>query len=330
MDNDCIDFRAAVDPESGASGVVGVLTRLRCWMVAAGVEETAAQESLIAVGEACANAVEHSGATPARGRPPVEVSARLGRRLLRLKVTDTGRWLHRCTDDPAYRNRGRGRTLMAGLMNQVQLTTGPAGTVVELTKNLPETGAAAARRALDNWRARQAPDCGPRCTGSAAAAPAGIEVDRDRNPLAESRVGSMSFGELHPAVRRQVPVEVRARRLNQADVRIESATRAVISERQADPGKSPIEVISGPQELLDAFSAAKLIGCSTRTLRKLVAEGRLHAQVGPRNRRRYTRSGIESYLAHRHRAQGRGSEYPSGEDADGLLVPRSYARQLHR
>jgi anti-sigma regulatory factor (Ser/Thr protein kinase) len=131
------DFRAAVDPDAGPAAVVALVDRLRSWMSAAGVAQTAAQESLIAVGEACVNAVEHSAAAPVRGSAAVEVSACLCRRSVRFRVADTGRWLHRSPDDPGYRNRGRGRSLMAGLMDEVVLRTGPAGTVVELTKNLP-------------------------------------------------------------------------------------------------------------------------------------------------------------------------------------------------
>jgi GNAT superfamily N-acetyltransferase len=66
----------------------------------------------------------------------VEVVACLCRRLLRVEVSDTGRWLHRVANDPTYRNRGRGRMLMAALMDRVELRTGPGGTVVELTKDL--------------------------------------------------------------------------------------------------------------------------------------------------------------------------------------------------
>jgi anti-sigma regulatory factor (Ser/Thr protein kinase) len=130
------EFRATVDPHEGPAAISGMVSRLRSWMSAAGVEERAAQESLIAVGEACVNAVEHSAATSTPGCPAVEVVACLCRRLLRVEVSDTGRWLHRVANDPTYRNRGRGRMLMAALMDRVELRTGPGGTVVELTKDL--------------------------------------------------------------------------------------------------------------------------------------------------------------------------------------------------
>jgi hypothetical protein len=51
-------------------------------------------------------------------------------------------------------------------------------------------------------------------------------------------------------------------------------------------------------ELLDAFAACKLLDCSGSTLRRLLASGKLHGQVlGPRNRRYYTRTALEAYLA---------------------------------
>jgi hypothetical protein len=51
-------------------------------------------------------------------------------------------------------------------------------------------------------------------------------------------------------------------------------------------------------ELLDAFAACKFLDCSGSTLRRLLASGKLHGQVlGPRNRRYYTRTALEAYLA---------------------------------
>lgn len=59
-------------------------------------------------------------------------------------------------------------------------------------------------------------------------------------------------------------------------------------------------------ELLDAFAACKFLGCSGSTLRRLLASGKLHGQVlGAYNRRYYTRTGLEAYLAEHPPPRGR-------------------------
>jgi hypothetical protein len=54
---------------------------------------------------------------------------------VRIVITDRGNW-----KDPvptsAPGNRGRGRAMMAGLVDHVEIRTGPDGTTVELTKQL--------------------------------------------------------------------------------------------------------------------------------------------------------------------------------------------------
>ncbi len=82
---------------------------------------------LLAVDEACANAVEHGHRD--RGGL-VSVTARVEDDELHLVVADRGRWKPRGADaDPA---RGRGPTIIHALVPDVVVTTGDAGTVVEM------------------------------------------------------------------------------------------------------------------------------------------------------------------------------------------------------
>ncbi|MBW4701450.1 ATP-binding protein [Micromonospora sp. RL09-050-HVF-A] len=104
---------------------------LRSWLTGAGVDEADVEVVLIAVGEACANAIEHgcrfaSGAT-------VTVRAGLHAGRLEIEVSDTGGWRDGPSDG---RDRGRGRLIMARLMDEAQLDGTSDGTTVRLVKHL--------------------------------------------------------------------------------------------------------------------------------------------------------------------------------------------------
>ncbi|WP_245855020.1 ATP-binding protein [Micromonospora wenchangensis] len=104
---------------------------LRAWLTGAGVEEADVEVVLIAVGEACANAIEH-GYRFAPGAS-VTVSARLRAGRLEVEIRDTGGW----REGPSQGgDRGRGRLIMARLMDEAQLDGTPDGTTVRLVKHL--------------------------------------------------------------------------------------------------------------------------------------------------------------------------------------------------
>jgi anti-sigma regulatory factor (Ser/Thr protein kinase) len=117
----------------GEQRLVYARDRLRRWLVQAGVPEPALHEILIAAGEACANAVEHSGVTRSGPRCPISIDARLTSTGVRLVVADRGRW----RPPGRTQNRGRGRMLMNHLVDHMQLDSGPEGTTVELVKHMP-------------------------------------------------------------------------------------------------------------------------------------------------------------------------------------------------
>ncbi|WP_420118996.1 ATP-binding protein [Micromonospora sp.] len=105
---------------------------LRAWLTGAGVDEADVEVVLIAVGEACANAIEH-GYRFAPGAS-VTVSARLRAERLEVEIRDTGGW----RPGPSQGgDRGRGRLIMARLMDEAQLDGTPGGTTVRLVKHLP-------------------------------------------------------------------------------------------------------------------------------------------------------------------------------------------------
>ena len=86
------------------------------------------QNVLVAAGEACANAIEHGHRDTPDGR--IRLSAAATVEDLRLVIVDSGRWK---TPRPAAdTQRGRGLMLMRALMQDVTVTTGMAGTTVEM------------------------------------------------------------------------------------------------------------------------------------------------------------------------------------------------------
>jgi anti-sigma regulatory factor (Ser/Thr protein kinase) len=130
-------FCAQIDPTLGGNGLALTREQLRRWLQATGLPERARDEVLIAAGEACCNAVEHSGAQPGPdAQPAAIIRAICEPSRVRVVVTDRGRW-----KDPVAISgrgaRGRGRMMMAGLVDDVMIRTGPTGTTVELTKVRP-------------------------------------------------------------------------------------------------------------------------------------------------------------------------------------------------
>jgi PAS domain S-box-containing protein len=108
--------------------------RLRSWLGEAGMADLDVDAVLIAVGEACANAIEHGYRFSAH--ETVELVATIEAGQLLVEVRDRGRW------KPPEHNpgRGRGRTLMARLMDETRIEPGPDGTVVRMRKDLSHAG----------------------------------------------------------------------------------------------------------------------------------------------------------------------------------------------
>ncbi|MBP2337585.1 PAS domain S-box-containing protein [Saccharothrix coeruleofusca] len=106
---------------------------LRGWLERCGLSPDAAQNVLLAAGEACANAIEHGYRDAARAHVRLRVEAAVDD--LRLTVADNGRWkTPRPQDNP---HRGRGVALMRATMRHVTITPGPVGTVVDMRMRIP-------------------------------------------------------------------------------------------------------------------------------------------------------------------------------------------------
>ncbi|MEY9886510.1 PAS domain S-box-containing protein [Catenulispora sp. MAP5-51] len=111
-----------------SSQLAPVRKALRGWLSQCDLPPGTAQNILVAVGEACANAVEH-GHRDALGdmvffRAEAHVDS------LYLTIVDTGSW--KPPQEQGSTDRGRGLKLMRALMNHVVVTPGPTGTTVRM------------------------------------------------------------------------------------------------------------------------------------------------------------------------------------------------------
>jgi len=107
---------------------------IRRWLAEAGAGEQDSYDILIACGEACANAVQHAyGARD--GSLELEVSLVEG--AVEVAVRDAGTWR-----PSSEREGGQGLHLMHGLMDSVEVESGPGGTMVRMRRRLAGGGRA--------------------------------------------------------------------------------------------------------------------------------------------------------------------------------------------
>ncbi len=111
-------FHAELEPTRRTAGLGVVRDELRAWLAESGVAAATAVEIVVAAGEACVNVLEHSGARRSAEQPAGWIEARVEPGWVRVIVADRGRWVERDPATFARRNRGRGRRVMAALMNR--------------------------------------------------------------------------------------------------------------------------------------------------------------------------------------------------------------------
>jgi GAF domain-containing protein/anti-sigma regulatory factor (Ser/Thr protein kinase) len=116
--------------------VVPVMRRLlRRWLREQGVPDETGYDVLVAVAEACANAIEHAYGPIAEATFAVTAAVADGH--VEVTVSDRGGWR-----DPRGQHRGRGLMLMEAFMDDVHVTRGEDGTTVVLRRRVAEEVAA--------------------------------------------------------------------------------------------------------------------------------------------------------------------------------------------
>jgi len=109
----------------------GMRLRLGAWLAGRGIDSEQAHDVVLAVSEACNNAIEHAYRDDGAG--PVKVSLEPAERTLRIVVEDHGTW----QDARPTSDRGRGIGLMKELMHTTDIQSGLHGTRVTLEWRLP-------------------------------------------------------------------------------------------------------------------------------------------------------------------------------------------------
>jgi serine phosphatase RsbU (regulator of sigma subunit)/anti-sigma regulatory factor (Ser/Thr protein kinase) len=118
--------------QADVSNLAPARQALRSWLKRARVDADQSLNVLIAAGEAVANAIEH-GHENRPGTISLDATV-LGVDEVQLTITDTGSWK---TPQPAANpHRGRGITLMRGLMHDVTINPETAGTTVHLSARI--------------------------------------------------------------------------------------------------------------------------------------------------------------------------------------------------
>jgi anti-sigma regulatory factor (Ser/Thr protein kinase)/putative methionine-R-sulfoxide reductase with GAF domain len=107
-------------------------TAMRRWLAGIRADRAATADLLAAVGEACANAIEHAYG-PAGGAISVRLECH-GTDVVAL-IGDTGRWR-----PPRGSSRGRGITLMRALSDEVTIERAETGTRVWIRRTITEGG----------------------------------------------------------------------------------------------------------------------------------------------------------------------------------------------
>ncbi|MEU2613698.1 ATP-binding protein [Micromonospora sp. NPDC007271] len=127
-------FTAAVPADPGQ--LAPTRERLRGWLHALGLDEWDVETVLIATGEACANAIEHGYRFAAGGITTLRAELRDDR--LEIEVRDHGGW--RDNAGTPGTDRGRGRLIMARVMDEATIVGTSDGTIVRLVKRLSGDG----------------------------------------------------------------------------------------------------------------------------------------------------------------------------------------------
>lgn len=103
---------------------------LRRWLAEVGMEQSTAEDVVLAAWEVCANAVEHPHDPDGSG---VRVEAWATEGVVRIAVRDTGSWLKKSIPRP---NRGLGLRLARALVDRMSILSEQPGTEVVLWRSI--------------------------------------------------------------------------------------------------------------------------------------------------------------------------------------------------
>ncbi len=126
MDRLAFEFEIPSDPRM----LRGMRRRLDAWLVGRGLEHDDVVDVVLAVSEACNNAIEH--AYRDNGSGPVDITVTKDVETLRVVVEDRGVWREQTRSD----ERGRGLMLIEQLMDAMNVETGLHGTRIAFERRV--------------------------------------------------------------------------------------------------------------------------------------------------------------------------------------------------
>ncbi len=135
--------RTATRPLEGKASLSQIRRHIRADLKASGTDASLAFDCLVAVTEACTNALLH-GRRSSSDNPPPELTWEIDAACARFCIQDFSdeRWaraVHPSRGDEALEDEagaGFGFEIMKGLMDEVEVTPGVRGTTVTLVKRL--------------------------------------------------------------------------------------------------------------------------------------------------------------------------------------------------
>ena len=140
------DHGMQCEPLSGKASLSGIRRLIRADLTAVGADASLAFDCLVAITEACSNALVH-GQARSPGSAPPEINWEISKGEARFVIVDfsTEEWsrtIHpswdsdEIPDDMSRRIGGFGLDIMRGLMDDVDIEIGSSGTKVTLVKML--------------------------------------------------------------------------------------------------------------------------------------------------------------------------------------------------
>jgi len=151
--------------------VADVRRSLSRWLEHAGATDEETYWFILAAGEACSNSIEHAYGP---GDAELEVAAGLEAGVVTLTVHDFGRWRA-----PRGAHRGRGLEIIRTTMDEVDVTHGDAGTVVQMSRRLANAASDAQPQPVKARPARSDPQPPSRAPAAPVVGTAALRVSRD-------------------------------------------------------------------------------------------------------------------------------------------------------
>jgi anti-sigma regulatory factor (Ser/Thr protein kinase) len=122
-----------IEVPATADRLVYVRQRLTAWLRPLGLSGSMAHDIVLAVDEACTNAIEHAYTGTAGS---IDISVALADNEITVRVADSGAW----QEPQEKRSRGRGLRIIQALSDRLELDRSASGTTVRMSFPVGQSG----------------------------------------------------------------------------------------------------------------------------------------------------------------------------------------------